>query len=117
MNVGLGLGYSVLGSEWDFRGCCVILLPGGVGLVGFPGNALWIRVDYCLRDWSLLSRFADFGGLYWLQSFTAYLGQALIFTSADKIFISGSLHNSYIPCLLLIIMLRFTCGERKYAQL
>ena len=91
--------------------------------------------------------------LEWLQSWSKYWRQALVFmwnslpsekfnfyfsllffflfyfvfASIDKIFILAgrlgyflsletfgkSWGNSYIPCLLLIITLRFTCGERK----
>ena len=60
-----------------------------------------------------------------LQSWTGYLGQALGFMSNSAMrwtpwpcilslkSFDNTWSKSYIPCLLLIKMLRFTCGEKK----
>ena len=42
MNVGLGLGYSVLGSEWDFRDALLFCCLGG----GWP---CWLSGE-CIMD-------------------------------------------------------------------
>ena len=65
------------------------------------------------RIWGRLW-FSCGAGHYWGGSISAFWK---IFSSADKSSVTDSLHNSYIPCLLIIIMLRFTCGERKICSI
>ena len=94
-----------------------------VNLINFSGNQQAWRAQFLFFKGFLLmleeiSLFGGGGGAEWALDYNSikFWGFPNILYFPKILSFGNSLDNLYIPCLILIITFRFTCGERKICQ-